>query len=53
MTFAIWGDEIAYDHQVIGRLTIGATTLRDRVEGDLLALDPDTDLLAEAAEEAA
>ena len=40
MGFQLWGDEIAYDHQVIGVLTIKPTTLRERAEELLLCADP-------------
>ena len=41
MTFAIWGDEIAYAHITVGKITIPPTTLRDRLEVDLLGVDPE------------
>ena len=41
MTFAIWGDEIAYAHITVGKITIPPTTLRDRLEADLLGVDPE------------
>ena len=41
MTFAIWGDEIAYAHITVGKITIPPTTLRERLEADLLGVDPE------------
>ena len=53
MTFAVWGDEIAYNHITVGTITIPPTTLRDNMEADLLSIDSEAieKQLIEAIEE--